>query len=130
MSRFAKPSKSVALAAVLFVATTFSTPHAFAVSKEIIQLQVQVQQLQDAVARLQQSNDERMGVLQNLVQQSSDAVNKMSSSMSDIQLQLKNEQGAENGKIDQLCGHIQSPNDSLDELKARLDKIQTTLQNV
>lgn len=130
MSR-SKPSKSLLLASVaLLAATTFSAPRAFAVSKEIIQLQVQVQQLQDAVARLQQSNDERMGVLKDLVQQSADSVNKMSSSMSGIELQLKNEQTTENGKIDQLSGQIQSLNDSLDELKARLDKIQKTLQDV
>ena len=51
---------------------------AFAVNKDMVQLQTQVQQLQDAVAHLQQSNDERMGVLNDLVQQSADSVNKMS----------------------------------------------------
>ena len=54
-------------ALVLYAAT--AVPQAFGVSKEMIQLQTQVQQLQDAVARLQQSNDERMGVLKDLVQQ-------------------------------------------------------------
>lgn len=131
MPQVTKPSKTLAIAAaILFAAATISTPRAFAVSKEIIQLQVQVQQLQDAVARLQQSNDERMGVLKDLVQQSADSVNKMSSSMGAIELQLKNEQQNENGRIDQLSGQIQSLNDSLDELKARLDKIQKTLQDV
>ncbi len=44
-------------------AVLFATVHpAFAVSKEIIQLQTQVQTLSDQVARLQQSIDERMGV--------------------------------------------------------------------
>lgn len=130
MPRSIKPSKPLVLASVALFAATFSAPRAFAVSKEIIQLQVQVQQLQDAVARLQQSNDERMGVLKDLVQQSADSVNKMSSNMDAVQTQLKNQQSAEGGKIDTISGQIQSLNDSLDELKARLDKIQKTLQDV
>src|SRR3569833_260297 len=51
---------------------------AFAVNRDMVQLQTQVQQLQDAVQLLQQSNDERMGVLRDLVQQSADSENKMS----------------------------------------------------
>ncbi len=51
----------------------------------MIQLQTQMQQLQDAVARLQQSNDERMGVLKDLVQQSADSVNRMGVTMDTLQ---------------------------------------------
>ena len=57
----------------------------FAVSKEMIQLQTQVQTLTDQVARLQQTLDERMGVLRNLVEQSADSVNKMSVAVNDLQ---------------------------------------------
>jgi hypothetical protein len=39
-----------------------ATP-AWGVSKEIIELQTQVQALQDQMARMQQSFDERMGVM-------------------------------------------------------------------
>ena len=49
----------LAIAAILFA----SVHPAFGVSKEIIQLQTQVQTLSDQVARLQQSIDERMGVM-------------------------------------------------------------------
>lgn len=116
--------------AVALLAVSLAPPQAHAVSKEIIQLQVQVQQLQDAVARLQQSNDERMGVLKDLVQQSADSVNKMSANMDAIQLQMKNEQTAQDGKIDQLSGQMQSLNDSLDELKARLDRLEKMVGDV
>lgn len=123
--------KSTALASAIFlVFVALGTPRAFAANKDIIQLQVQVQQLQDAVARLQQSNDERMGVLKDLVQQSADSVNKMSSSVTAIQQQMKSQQDAENGKIDQVSGQIQSLNDSLDELKARMDRLEKLMQNV
>lgn len=106
-----------------------ATP-AHAVSKEIIQLQTQVQQLQDAVARLQQSNDERMGVLKDLVQQTADSVNKMSVNVNGLQLKMQNLQDASGQKNDQLSGQVQSLNDSLDELKARLDRIEKTVNNV
>ena len=41
---------------------------AFPVSKEIVQLQTQVQALQDQMAQMKQSFDERMGVMQHLIE--------------------------------------------------------------
>lgn len=114
--------------AVLF--SGISTLPAHAVSKEIIQLQTQVQQLQDAVARLQQSNDERMGVLKDLVQQSTDTINKMSVAVNGLELRMQNQQEAAGTKSDQLSGQIQALNDSVDELKARLGRMEKTLGDV
>ncbi len=45
---------------------------AHAASKEIIELQTQVQQLLDMVQRMQSTLDTRFGVLQNLAQQTAD----------------------------------------------------------
>ncbi len=103
---------------------------AHAVSKEMIQLQAQIQQLQDAVARLQQSNDERMGVLKDLVQQTADSVNRMSVTVGSLQKGLVGQQEAASAKADQLSGQIQSLNDSLDELKARMARIDAALKTV
>jgi hypothetical protein len=47
----------------------------------LIQLQTQVQALTDQMARMQQSFDERMGVMRDLVEQSTDNVNKMGGSV-------------------------------------------------
>src|SRR3984957_9168914 len=107
-------------AAALFVAALLCSPRAFAVNKDMVELQTQGQQLQEAVARLQQSNDERMGVLKDLVQQSADSVNKMSLSIEALQQQAKTQQEASGGKMDQVSGQVQSLNDSLDEVKAPL----------
>ena len=103
---------------------------AFAVNKDMVQLQTQIQQLQDAVARLQQSNDERMGVMKDLIQQSADSVNKMSVTMDTLQKQMQTQQEAQSGKVDQLSGQIQSLNDSIDEVKARLGSLQKLVQDV
>lgn len=125
------PKSSISLAcAVLAGSLLFPGHPAFAVSKEIVQLQTQVQQLQDAVARLQQTNDERMGVMKDLVQQSADAVNRMSTNIDTLQKQLQSRQEAQGGKIDQVSSQIQSLNDSLDEVKARLGRLEKLAQDI
>ena len=103
---------------------------AFAVNKDMIQLQTQVQELQEAIARLQQSNDERAGVLKDLVQQSADSVNKMSTAVDSIQRQLQTEREANSGKVDQVSGQVGALNDSLDEIKARLGRLEKLIQDV
>jgi TolA-binding protein len=113
-------------AALLFTAATPS----FAVNKDMVQLQTQVQTLQDSVARLQQSNDERMGVLRDLVQQTADNINKMSVSVDALTKAMSTQQDAQNAKIDQLSGQIQSLNDSLDEIKAEMAKLNKAMQDV
>ena len=116
------------LAAILLLG--IGAPPAHAVSKEMVQLQTQVQQLQDAIARLQQTSDERAGVLKDLVQQTADSVNKMSVVVNGMQLRMQNLQDASSQKNDQLAGQVQSLNDSLDELKARLGRIEKSLGDV
>lgn len=117
-----------ALPLVLLAATVTLPAHA--VSKEMVQLMTQVQQLQDAVARLQQSNDERMGVMKDLVQQTADSVNRMSVTVGNLQQSLVRENEGNAAKVDQLSGQIQSLNDTLDELKARMARIDRALASI
>lgn len=121
--------KSCRLAFALAVCGLAATP-AFAVNKDMVQLQTEVQDLQDAVSHLQQSNDERMGVLKDLVQQTADSVNKMSVTIESLQQQMRTQQEAATGKLDQVSGQVQSLNDSLDELKARINSLEKALQSV
>lgn len=121
--------KLTRFAGVLLACTLAATP-AFAVNKDMVQLQTQVQDLQEAVAHLQQSNDERMGVLKDLVQQTADSVNKMSVVVETLQQQMRTQQEASSGKMDQVSGQVQSLNDSLDEVKARLNNMEKALQSV
>jgi hypothetical protein len=83
--------KLLPAAALLLMAGPAASP-LFAANKDMIQLQTQVQQLQDAVARLQQSNDESMGVMKDLVQQTADSVNRMTVSVDALQRGLKQQQ--------------------------------------
>ena len=113
------------------VAILFASVHpAFGVSKEIIQLQTQVQTLSDQVARMQQSIDERLGVMRNLVEQSADSVNKMSVAVTDLQQKSQAQSADSNSKLEQVSGQIQSLHDTVDELKARLAKITKQLDDI
>lgn len=118
------------LAPALVCFTLFTPRPAFAVSKEMIQLQTQVQQLIDSLARLQQSNDQQMGVLKDLVQQDVDAVNKMSVNVNALQTKLNGQAEAAGQRNEQVSGQVQALNDSLDELKARMQRMEKALADI
>jgi len=124
------------LAAGLFCLLLASAP-AHAASKEIIELQTQVQQLLDMVQRIQSTLDTRFGVLQNLAQQTADNATQMSAAVSALQQKINAQSEAGSGKLDSVSGQVQSLNDSVDELKSRIAKLdkaiqdmQTQLQNI
>jgi TolA-binding protein len=115
-------------ASVLFAALTSLPAHA--VNKDMVQLQTQVQQLQDAIANLQKSNDESFGMLKQLIQQTADSVNSMSVTVNGLKLSMQNQQEAIGTSNQQLAGQVQSLNDSIDELKARMDRMEKAIGNV
>src|SRR6266404_8369122 len=103
---------------------------AWGASKEMIQLQTQVQQLQEQMTAMQRSFDERMGVMKNLVEQDTDAINKATGALTALTATLQKQQGDSASHVDQLSGQIQSLNDTLDELKARLAKVSKQLEDM
>lgn len=117
----------VALFGILLAAAP--TP-AHAVSKEIIELQTQVQQLMDMVQRLQSTLDGRFGVLQHLLEQSTDQSNQLTAAVAALQKQLDSQNEATNGKLDGLSGQVQSLNDSIDELKTRIAALNKSMQDM
>jgi tol-pal system protein YbgF len=107
---------------------------AWGASKEMIQLQTQVQQLQEQMTAMQRSFDERMGVMKNLVEQDTDAINKVTVALTTLQAtlqtNLQKQQGDSAARVDQISGQIQALNDSVDELKARLAKVSKQLDDM
>ena len=99
-------------------------------SKEMVQLQTQVQQLQEQMTAMQRSFDERMGVMKNLVEQDTDAVNKVADALNSLQTTLQKQQADGGYKVDQLSGQIQALNDTMDEIKARLAKVTKQLEDM
>ena len=106
------------------------TAPAWGVSKEMIQLQTQVQQLQEQMTAMQRSFDERMGVMNNLVEQDTDAVNKVTALLNTLQATLGKQQTDSGSRTDQLSGQIQALNDTMDEIKVRLAKVTKQLEDM
>ena len=103
---------------------------AWGVNKEMVELQTQVQQLQQQMTLMQRSFDERMGVMRNLVEQDTDAVNKVATAITSLQGIIQKQQGDASTRLDQLSGQVQALNDTLDELKARLAKVSKQLEDM
>lgn len=103
---------------------------AHAASKEMIELQTQVQQLLDMVQHLQSTVDSRFGLVQHLVEQSTDSINQMNATVAAMQQKLNAQSDATGGKLDAVSGQVQSLNDSLDELKSRIAKLDKQMQDM
>jgi len=103
---------------------------AWAVNRDLVQLQTQVQALQDQMTQMKQSFDERMGIMQHLLEQNSDTANKVAAAMASLQNALQKQESDSGSKVDQLSGQIQALNDTLDELKARLAKVSKQLEDM
>jgi TolA-binding protein len=122
-------NRLLAAAALAMVLTAVPVP-AHAASKEIIELQTQVQQLLDMVQRLQSTLDTRFGVLQHLVEQTADNANQMTVTVNALQQKINAQTEATGGKLDTVSGQVQSLNDSVDELKSRIAKLDKTVQDL
>ena len=103
---------------------------AWGASKEMVQLQTQVENLQQQMTQMQQSFNERMGVMKNLMDQNTDSMNKVSATITNLQSTLQKQQADSGAHVDQLSGQLQSLNDTLDELKARLGKVSKQLEDM
>jgi len=103
---------------------------AFAASKEIIQLQTQVDQLQQQMTQMKQSFDERMGVMRNLLEKNTDAANKVSAAIDGLQSSINKQQTDRAAQVDQISGQIQALNDTMDELKVRLAKLSKQFEDM
>src|SRR5271165_6447163 len=95
-------------AAVLAMALVSAPRPAHAVSKEMVELQTQVQQLLDMVQRIQSTLDQKFGVLQNLAQQTADNATQMTATVNALQQKINAQNEAGNGRLDTVSGQVQS----------------------
>jgi tol-pal system protein YbgF len=114
----------------VFLVLGLGVAPAWGVSKEMVQLQTQVQQLQQQMTVMQRGFDERMGVMRSLVETDTEAVRSLTTALNGLQATLAKQQGDSGGKIDQVSGQIQALNDTMDELKARMAKISKQLEDM
>jgi tol-pal system protein YbgF len=132
-----KQSFAVMLALLLFAVCASHTASAADTKSQLIQIQTQLQLMQDNMSRMQQSFDERMGVMKDLLTQQTDNVNKMGTTVQNLQKSLGQQTTDAGSKVDQISGQVQALHDAVDELKARLAKVskqlddmQTSQQNI
>jgi TolA-binding protein len=122
-------NRILTVTALVFLLVSMPRP-AHAASKEIIELQTQVQQLLDQVQRLQSTIDARMGILQHLAEQTADDANRVTATVTALQQKLNTQGDSVSGKMDTVSGQVQSLNDSVDELKTRIAKLDKTMQEM
>jgi tol-pal system protein YbgF len=117
---------------VVFACAVFTAKPASAqnTKSQLIQIQTQLQILQDNMARMQQSFDERMGVMKDMITQQTDNVNKMGTDVQNLQKSLGAQTTDASTKVDQISGQVQALHDSVDELKARLAKVSKQLDDI
>jgi tol-pal system protein YbgF len=120
----------ISVVIVLLAVLYFGVAPGWSANKDMVQLQTQVQQLQEQMTAMQRSFDERMGVMKNLVEQDTDAINKVVGALGTLQTSLQQEQANGGTKVDQLSGQIQALNDTMDELKVRLAKVSKQLEDM
>jgi tol-pal system protein YbgF len=99
-------------------------------NKNMIELQVQLQQLQDTLARMQQNEDERWALSKAMLDANTTSLMKMSAAVAWIQSSLAAQQEAGGGKLDQIAGQVQSVHDSIDELRAHIARLEKTLNDL
>jgi tol-pal system protein YbgF len=117
---------------ILFVLVllTICIAPAYGANKDIVELQTQVTQLQQQMTQMKQSFDERMGIMRNLLEQNTDATNKVTTAINGLQASINKQQQDRSGQGDQLSGQIQALNDTMDELKVRLTKLSKQLEDM
>jgi tol-pal system protein YbgF len=115
---------------IVIMSAVLAVPSFAGTKEQLIQLQTQMQDLQDQMHRMQQSFDERMGVMRNLVEQTTDSVNKMNASVANLDKTLHAQTGESTTKVDQVSTQVQALQDSVDELKARMAKMSKQLEDM
>jgi tol-pal system protein YbgF len=120
----------ISTVAGLFLILWTSVAPAFGANKDMVQLQTQVQQLQEQMTAMKTGFDQSMGVMRNLVEKDTDAVNKVANALNTLQTALQKQQDGEGSKTEQLSGQIQALNDTMDEIKVRLAKVTKQLEDM
>ena len=100
---------------------------ALAVAREIIELQRDVTSLLQGQKDLQTQMTQDHTVQKTLIEQSSDSVNKLSSTMSGLQKSVQDVQANSGTRLDTMSTQVQGLSDNLEEIKSRLGKLNQQL---
>lgn len=116
------------LAAVLLVAALFA-PALPAQKKEVLQLQRDVQLLTQSQRELQRSVDEKHAILKTLIEQQTDATNRLNTALSALQKSIQDVQANSGARIDTMATQVQALADNFEEVKVRLGRMAQQLSD-
>jgi tol-pal system protein YbgF len=121
----------------LAVLTVMSSAYCFGASKEIVELQRDVALLQDKLSTVQRTLDEKFSALQLLLQQQSENTSKTNQQMQNLEVSVPNaidkRLGSANGvtqKVDTVSEDVRALRDSLNDLNARLDRMDAKITDI
>ena len=108
-----------------------------AVAREMIELQRDVTALLQGQKDLQTQMTQDHTVQKTLIEQSSDSVNKLGSTMSSLEKSVQDVQANSGTRLDTMSTQVQGLSDNLEEIKSRLGKVnqqlvdlQNSVQNI
>ena len=100
---------------------------ALAVAREIIELQRDVTALLQGQKDLQTQMTQDHTVQRTLIEQSSDTVNKLNTTMSGLQKSVQDVQANSGTRLDTMSTQVQGLSDNLEEIKSRIGKLNQQL---
>jgi len=107
---------------VAMLVALLATP-AFPVAKEIVQLQAAVARLEADLRDMRSTLDERMGMMRQLMQQSTETVTKLNVAIEGVQRSIQGTVTAQSAKVDSVATNVQGLHDSLEDIRVRLGKL-------
>jgi tol-pal system protein YbgF len=127
---------AAALAGIIAGSAVGPRPAA-AVARELIELQRDVSTLLQGQKDLQSQMTQDHTVMKTLVEQSSDNVGRLNSTMSSLQKSVQDVQANSGARLDTMSTQVQGLSDNLEEIKSRMGKLnqqlvdlQNTMQSV
>jgi tol-pal system protein YbgF len=108
-----------------------------AVNREMVELQRDVTTLLQGQKDLQTQMTQEHTIQKTLIEQSSDNVNKLGSTMSSLEKSVQDVQANSGARLDTMSTQVQGLSDNLEEIKSRLGKVnqqlvdlQNSVQNI
>ena len=105
-------------------------PPASAISKEMIELQQQVQQLAQAQRDMRSAMDTQNATLKTLVQQSLDSVNQLNNRLGVVEKTVQEMQANTGSRIDTMTTQTQGLSDNMQDMQARVAKLSQQMTDM
>jgi len=105
-------------------------PPASAISKEMIELQQQMQQLAQAQRDMRSAMDTQNATLKTLVQQSLDSVNQLNNKLGVVEKTVQEMQANTGSRIDTMTTQTQGLSDNMQDMQARVAKLSQQMTDM